>query len=284
MNSEYRQTDISKSGQADKLKFQHHLDMPYIKDSYKAAEKLSNKAAIITGGDSGIGRAVAVHFAREGADVSIVYHHSDNDASDTMKMIEAEGRKCLLFKGDISDERFCSAVTEQTYKTFNRLDILVNNAGSHKVVKDIADISQQQLEYTFAVNIFSFFYFTQAALRFMKEGSAIINTSSVTASVGSAHLLDYSASKGAIASFTRSLAINLAPRNIRVNAVSPGPIWTPIVIYSYNVDYIERYGKGTPLGRAGYPYEVAPAFVWLASEESSYITGQTIHVNGGIAV
>jgi NAD(P)-dependent dehydrogenase (short-subunit alcohol dehydrogenase family) len=279
-----KQTDISKSRQTEKKVFQKHLDKPYIRETYIGSNKLKDKVALITGGDSGIGRAVAVHYAREGADVAIVYLESDDDARDTQKMVEAEGRKCLLFKGDISKESFCVNAVKKTYAQLGKLNILVNNAGTHEDAPDVQSISQKQLTRTFSVNIFSFFYFTQAALELMQEGDTIINTASVTAYRGSGHLLDYSSTKGAIVTFTRSLAENLAEKKIRVNGVAPGPIWTPLVVYSFDKDKLKKFGKDTPLGRAGYPYEVAPAYVWLASEESSYITGQMIHVNGGDAI
>jgi NAD(P)-dependent dehydrogenase (short-subunit alcohol dehydrogenase family) len=281
MTDQSKQTDISDK---EKMKFQKHLDQPYIRHSYKGTGKLDGQCAIITGGDSGIGRAVALHYAREGADIAIVYLESDDDADETKKLVQDEGRACILFRGDISNESFCREVVGQTHQHFGRLDILVNNAGTHEDAPEVEAISKEQLLRTFSVNIFSFFYFTQAALEFMKEGSAIINTASVTAYRGSGHLLDYSSTKGAIVTFTRSLSQNLAERKIRVNGIAPGPIWTPLVIYSFEVDKLDKFGSDTPLGRAGYPYEVAPAYVWLASEESSYITGQMIHINGGDAI
>lgn len=278
MTNQSRQTDIS---QKDKKEFQKHLDQPYIKPGYKGSDKLKNKKALITGGDSGIGRAVAIHFAREGADVAIVYLESDDDAEETRKLVEAEGRKCLLFRGDVSNEGFCRKVTEQMIKEFGKIHILVNNAGTHEDAPDVEEISREQLIRTFSVNIFPFFYLSQAVLKQMEAGDVIINTASVTAYRGSGHLLDYASSKGAIVSFTRSLAKNMAVRQIRVNAVAPGPVWTPLVVYSFDKEHLEKFGKDTPLGRAGYPNELGPAYVFLASEESSYITGQTIHVNGG---
>ena len=281
MTVQSKQTNIAKSGEKDKVKFQSHLSKPYIRSSYKGTGKLKDKVALITGGDSGIGRAVAIHYAREGADVAIVYLESDDDARETARLVKEEGRDCQLFRGDISMEAFCRKVVYDTYQYYGRIDILVNNAGTHTESPDISAITQEQLVRTFSVNIFSFFYFTIAALEVMKNGSVIINTASVVAYRGSDHLVDYSASKGAIVTFTRSLAESLADREIRVNGVAPGPIWTPLVVYSFDVDHLEKFGQDTPMGRAGYPQEVAPAYVWLASEESSYITGQMIHVNGG---
>lgn len=272
------QTNIS---QSDKKEFQRHLDQPYIRTSYKGTGKLKDKVAIITGGDSGIGRAVALHYAREGADIAIVYLKSDDDAEETRNLVIEEGRQCLLFRGDISNKSFCDEVVEETYKHFGKINILVNNAGTHEDSPNVEEISQEQLVHTFSVNIFSFFYCVQAALKYLKPGDSIINTTSITAYRGSGHLLDYSSTKGAIVTFTRSLAQNLAEKNIRVNGVAPGPVWTPLVVYSFDKEQLEQFGKDTPLGRAGYPYELAPAYVWLASEESSYITGQVIHVNGG---
>lgn len=274
-------TDISKSGIKGKEKFQVHLDKPYIRENYVGTNKLKNKVAIITGGDSGIGRAVAIHYAREGADVSIVYHKSDEDANTTRKLVEDEGKECLIFKGDISDEKFSKKVVRETYKHYGKLDILVNNAGTHEDSPDIKKITKAQLVNTFSVNTFSFFYFTLEALEYMKKGSVVINTASVVAYRGSDHLLDYSASKGAVVTFTRSLAENLAKKQIRVNGVAPGPIWTPLVVYAFDVAHLNKFGKDTKMKRAGYPQEVAPAYVWLASEESSYMTGQMIHINGG---
>lgn len=268
----------------EKKEFQPHLDKPAIRENYKGTGKLKDKVAVITGGDSGIGRSVAVHYAREGANVAIVYLKSDDDAQATQKMVEKEGRKCLLFKGDISDEGFCKQVIAFTHKEMGGVDILVNNAGTHEDDKDVRNIETSQLIHTFEVNIFSFFYLVKAVLEIMPEGGAIINTASVTAYRGSEHLVDYAATKGAIVSFTRSLAKNLAEKNIRVNAVAPGPVWTPLVVYSFDAEQLEKFGKDTPLGRAGYPYEIAPAYVYLACEDSSYMTGQVLHINGGDVV
>lgn len=255
-----------------------------IRNDYKGSDKLKDKVALITGGDSGIGRSVAIHFAREGADISIVYHESDLDANQTKEMVEKEGRKCILFKGDIAIEEFSRSCVQQTVERFGKLDILVNNAGTHEEDKEFLDISTDQFKRTFEVNMFSFFYFTHEAVKFMKEGGSIINTASVVAYRGSEHLMDYSSTKGAVVSFTRAVAKNLASKNIRVNGVAPGPIWTPLVIETFDEDHLEKFGKSTPMKRAGKPSEVAPAYVYLASNDSSYVSGQMIHVNGGEVV
>ncbi|MGB8954646.1 MAG: SDR family oxidoreductase [Tumebacillaceae bacterium] len=253
----------------------------FLQDTYQAAGKLQGKVALITGGDSGIGRAVAVHFALEGADVTVVYLDEHSDAKETRQHIESTGRRCLLLPGDIGDESFCNTVIEQTVREFGRLDILVNNAAEQHPQTSIANITAQQLERTFRTNLFSFFYLTRAALPHLQSGSTIINTASITAYHGHKELVDYSATKGAIVTFTRSLALQLADQGIRVNGVAPGPIWTPLIPSTFTADQVAKFGANTPMKRAGQPYELAPAYVYLASADSSYMSGQILHVNGG---
>ena len=255
-----------------------------IRDNYRGSGKLEGKVALITGGDSGIGRAVAVHFAREGADVAIVYLDEEQDAQKTKQMVEAEGRKCLLLPGDIRNESFCKEAVEKTVREFGKLNILVNNAAEQHPKDDIQEITTEQLTSTFTTNIFSFFHFTQAALKHMQEGDCIINTTSVTSYEGSPQLLDYSSTKGAIVAFTRSLSKSLAEKNIRINAVAPGPIWTPLIPATFDEEKVASFGKNTPLGRPGQPCEVATCYVFLASEDASYMTGQVLHPNGGRVV
>jgi NAD(P)-dependent dehydrogenase (short-subunit alcohol dehydrogenase family) len=248
---------------------------------YKAAGKLKGKAAIVTGGDSGIGRATAIAFAKEGADVAIVYLDEHEDAAETKRLIEQEGVRCLAIAGDVGDEKFCREVIKKTVAAFGHLDILVNNAAEQHPQESIEDISSEQLERTFRTNIFSMFYLTKAAMPHLQAGASIVNTASVTAYRGNKQLLDYSSTKGAIVSFTRALSQSLAEKNIRVNAVAPGPIWTPLIPSTFDEDHVAKFGKHTPLGRAGQPDEVATCFVFLASNDSSYITGETLHPNGG---
>ena len=249
--------------------------------AYRGSGKLQDRVALITGGDSGIGRAVATLYAREGADVAIVYLNEHQDAEETRRIVEAEGRRCITIAGDVGDPAFCRRAVQETLQAFGRLDILVNNAAEQHPTDNLLDISVEQLERTFRTNIFAMFFMTQAALPHLYEGSAIINTTSVTAYRGSAHLLDYSSTKGAIAAFTRSLALNLAEKRIRVNAVAPGPIWTPLIPATFGEEKVESFGADTPMKRAGQPEEVAPGYVFLASADSTYFTGQVLHPNGG---
>jgi NAD(P)-dependent dehydrogenase (short-subunit alcohol dehydrogenase family) len=250
----------------------------------KGTNRLRDKTAIITGGDSGIGRAISVAYAKEGCKVVIVYNIADDDANETKKVVESYGGKALLIKGDIGDSSFCYDVVERALKEFNGIDILVNNAAEQHMQKSIEDITEEQLLRTFKTNIFSMFYLTKAALPHMKEGSVIINTSSITAFKGNQNLIDYSATKGAISAFTRSLSENLANRGIRVNQVAPGPIWTPLIVSTLDKNAIESFGKDTAMKRPGQPVELAEAYVYLASSDSSYMTGQTIHINGGSVI
>lgn len=255
---------------------------PKVQDSaHRGSGKLQGKIALITGGDSGIGRAAAIAFAREGADIAIVYLNEHKDAREAKDLVEKEGRKCLLIAGDVGDERFCKEAVERTVAEFGRLDIVVNNAAEQHPRKSIEEISAEQLERTFRTNIFAMFYMTKAALRHLKEGSAIVNTTSVTAYRGSPGLLDYSATKGAIVAFTRSLSGNLVDKKIRVNAVAPGPIWTPLIPSTFDEEKVKTFGSDVPMKRPGQPEEVASCFVFLASDDSSYMTGQTLHPNGG---
>lgn len=256
----------------------------YIKSTYKPAAKLLDKVALITGGDSGIGRAVSVHFAKEGADIAIVYLDEDIDAELTQKLVEAAGRRCLLIKGDVKNADFCKNAVEKTVKEYGKLNILVNNAGMQFPEKDVRNISEDQLNITFKTNIFAYFYFAEAAVEYMKAGDCIINTTSVTAYRSSPSLIDYSSTKGAITTFTRSLATNLTDRNIRVNAVAPGPVWTPLIVSTFDKEKIKKFGSETAMKRAGQPSELGPAYVFLASDDASFITGQVIHVNGGEVV
>ncbi len=252
-----------------------------IKPEYHGSGKLLDKAAVITGGDSGIGRAVAVYFAREGADVAIVYLDEHSDAEETKRMVEQEGRRCITISGDVGEEEVCRNAVRQTVDAFGRLDILVNNAAVQFEKSSIEEIGADQLLRTFKTNIFSHFFMTKAALKHLKPGGTIINTTSVTAYQGNDRLIDYSATKGAIVAFTRSLATSLAEKGIRVNGVAPGPIWTPLIPASFPESHVERFGGNVPMKRAGQPEEVAPCYVFLASTDSSYMTGQVLHPNGG---
>ncbi len=248
---------------------------------YTGSGKLKNKVALITGGDSGIGRAVSLVFAKEGANIVIVYFNEHEDARETKSLVEAQGRKCIIISGDLRQESFCKRIVKETISAFGHLDVLVNNAGVQFPQNSLEDITSEQLEDTFRTNIFPLFYVTKAALPYLKCGSTIINTASVTAYRGNKYLIDYSSTKGAIVSFTRSLAISLVSKGIRVNGVAPGPIWTPLQPASYPAEYITTFGLDTPMKRAGQPVELGPTYVYLASEDSSYVTGQILHVNGG---
>lgn len=253
-------------------------------ERYKAAGKLKGKAALITGGDSGIGRAVAIGFAKEGADVAVVYLEEREDAEATRDLVEKEGRTCLLIQGDIGDAGFCASAVEEAVQALGKLDILVNNAAEQHVQEDFTAISAEQLERTFRTNIFSMFHLTKAALKHMGEGARIINTTSVTAYKGKEELIDYASTKGAIVAFTRSLSQSLAKKGILVNAVAPGPIWTPLIPASFSAEQVAEFGANAPLGRPGQPDEVAPCFIFLASADASYMTGQVLHPNGGTIV
>ena len=251
---------------------------------HRGSGKLQGKVAIITGGDSGIGRAVAIAFAKEGADISVIYLEERKDANETKRLVEENGSKCLLIEGDVGQEEFCRKAVDQTMKNFGRLDVVVNNAAEQHPQDSIEKITEKQLERTFRTNIFSFFFMIKAAMKHLKKGAAIINTTSVTAYKGSAHLLDYSSTKGAITSFTRSLSQALADKSIRVNGVAPGPVWTPLIPSTFPAEEVETFGSDVSLCRPGQPEEIAPSYVFLASDDSSYITGQVLHPNGGTIV
>ena len=250
----------------------------------RASGKLEGKVALITGGDSGIGRAVAILYAKEGADVCISYLNEHSDAEETKRQVEQAGRKCLIIPGDIGEESHCQQLVERTISELGHLDVLVNNAAEQHPQESITDITEEQLTRTFRTNIFSMFFMTKAAMKHLKEGSAIINTCSVTAFKGSPELLDYSSTKGAIVAFTRSLSQSLVEKKIRVNSVAPGPIWTPLIPATFPEDKVAKFGKDVPMARPGQPDEVAPAYVFLASNDSSYMSGQTLHINGGEVV
>jgi NAD(P)-dependent dehydrogenase (short-subunit alcohol dehydrogenase family) len=254
-------------------------------ENWKPAGKLTGRVAIVTGGDSGIGRAVAIGFAKEGADVAILYLDEQEDARDTKRRIEAEGRRCLAIAGDVGDPRFCQDAVKQVVERFGKLDLLVNNAAEQHTCEDFAEIPVEQVERTFRTNILGYMWMTKAALPHLAEGAAIINTTSVTAYKGSPQLIDYSATKGAIVAFTRSLSMALEQKKIRVNAVAPGPIWTPLIPASFEADKTAKHGQSAPMERAGQPDEVAPSYIFLASNaDSGYISGQVLHPNGGTVV
>ncbi|WP_339716723.1 SDR family oxidoreductase [uncultured Sneathiella sp.] len=251
---------------------------------YKAAGKLEGRIALISGGDSGIGRAISIGFAKEGADIAFIYLDEEDDAAETVRHINAEGRKALAIKGDIADRQFCINAVKCTIKTLGGLNILVNNAAEQHVQERLEDISEEQLRRTFDTNFFGLFFLTQAALPHLKEKDCIINTASIVAYRGKDVLMDYAATKGAIVGLARSLASNLTERNIRVNAVAPGPIWTPLIPASFDAEQVTEFGESSPMGRAGQPDEVAPSYIFLASDDASYITGQVIHPNGGTVI
>ncbi|CDQ20973.1 NAD(P)-dependent dehydrogenase, short-chain alcohol dehydrogenase family [Halobacillus karajensis] len=266
--------------------FEHQMNpLPeYLDENYKGSEKLKGKTAIITGGDSGIGRSVSLYFAKEGADIAILYLDEQKDAEMTKQLVEAEGQTCKLYNGDIGGAEYCEKTVEQIKKDFGRIDILVNNAAMQYPQDDLTAITNQQLEKTFRVNFFSYVYMAKAVLPHLPKGGSIINTSSVTAYQGNEQLIDYSSTKGAITSFTRSLAKSLVKKGIRVNGVAPGPIWTPLIPASFDKKKVAEFGSTNPMGRPGQPRELAPAYVYLAGNDSSYVTGQMIHINGGVPV
>jgi NAD(P)-dependent dehydrogenase (short-subunit alcohol dehydrogenase family) len=252
---------------------------------YPGSDRLKGKVALITGADSGIGRAVAALYAREGADVAIVYLSEDDDAQETVRIVEQEGRRAIAIAGDIGEKAFCSTAVSRTIEQFGKIDILVNNAGEQHPDKDISDITEEQLRRTFQTNIFGMFFMTQAARPHLKSGAAIVNCTSITSYQGSSELLDYSSTKGAITSFTRALSENLVEKGIRVNAVAPGPIWTPLnPMGGASPEKLKHFGESTPMKRPGQPNEVAPSFLFLACDDSSYMSGQVLHPNGGTVV
>ena len=264
------------------LEYEMHPRPVYIRDNYEGADKLFGKIALITGGDSGIGRAVSVHFAREGADLAIIYHpREERDAQETKQLIEAEGRRCLLLPGDLRNASFITDAVEQVISEYHHINILVNNAANHVEQQELTGITDEQLKATFELNILAMFRLTKAVLPHMAAYDCIINTTSVVSYRGSKNLIDYAATKGAVTVFTRSLSQQLVDRNIRVNGVAPGPIWTPLIVATKTLEEVEKFGQDTALGRAGQPAELAPAYVFLASDDASYFTGQVIHVNGG---
>jgi NAD(P)-dependent dehydrogenase (short-subunit alcohol dehydrogenase family) len=275
-----RQHQNIKPGRESKMTPKPEAETPH----HIGTGKLADKVAIITGGDSGIGRAVAIAFAKEGAKVVVSYLNEHEDAKETKDLVEKEGGECLLIPGDIGKEAFCEKIVKKTLDEFDRVDIVVNNAAEQHPTEDFLKITEKQLERTFRTNIFSFFFLTKAALPHLKKGSAIINTTSVTAYRGSEHLIDYASTKSAIVGFTRSLAKNLAEKEIRVNGVAPGPIWTPLIPSTFSKKKVAEFGQKVPLQRVGEPSEVAPCYVFLASEDSSYMTGQVLHPNGGEVV
>ena len=291
MNIQHRPDKTAEKAKKTKQPPQHQDHQPGVESEmrpqpdyrpkYPGVGKLKDKVAIITGGDSGIGRAVAVAMAREGALIAILYLEETADAKETSRLIEAEGSRALLFKGDVGEEMFCWESVERVHEEFGRIDILVNNAAEQHEVDDPMELSSEQLERTFRTNVFSFFHMTRACLQYMQTGASIINTTSITAYQGHKTLIDYAATKGAIVALTRSLSQALTDRGIRVNGVAPGPIWTPLIPASFSAEKVARHGESVPMERAGQPNEVAPCYVFLASDDASYISGQVLHPNGG---
>ncbi|CAK7073115.1 SDR family oxidoreductase [Tissierella carlieri] len=290
-NKEMKDSDMYKAGEIKGQtqekpgrEFKMEPEPIYDNKTHMGYGRLKDKVAIITGGDSGIGRAVAVAYAKEGANLVIVYNIADKDANDTKSIIESYNGKVLLIKGDIGNSKFAEKIIDRTIKEYGKLDILINNAAEQHPQQGIQYITDEQLESTFKTNIFGMFYLTRAAIPYLSEGSSIINTSSITAYRGDSTLIDYSSSKGAVTSFTRSLALNLAEKKIRVNQIAPGPIWTPLIPSTFDKASVEIFGENTPLKRPGQPVELAEAYVFLASDGATYISGQTIHINGGEVV
>lgn len=282
--SDYKKASEKVSGQTQHPPgHEHEMDPKpvYIRDNYKGSGKLTGKVALITGGDSGIGRSIAVHYAREGADVAIVYLQEDKDAEDTKKLVENEGRKCLLLRGDLKDRNFCESAVEKTVQHFGKINVLVNHAGEQHPSSGFEDLDLDLMEQTFRTNIFAMYYITKPCMKYLKEGDCIITTTSVTAYEGSPRFIDYAATNGAIASFTRSLAKNVADKKIRVNGVAPGPIWTPLIPSTFEKEEVEKFGRNVPMERPGQPCEVATSYVFLASEDASYMTGEVLHPDGG---
>lgn len=282
---EFKEREIPEQDQSQPGKESEMYPEPeIIRDDYEGSHKLEGKIALITGGDSGIGRAIAVHFAREGAKVAIVYLEESEDALATKEMVKNEGAECLIIQGDIGQRDFCEQCIQKVIDEFGGLNILVNNAAEQHVQQGIDELDLDKTERTFQTNVISMFYLTHLAAKYLKEGDSIINTTSVVAYQGRKYLIDYGATKGAIVGFTRSLNEDLAPKGIRVNAVAPGPIWTPLIPATFDEEHVSQFGKSTTLGRPGQPSEIAPAYVFLASKDASYMSGQVMHVNGGEAV
>lgn len=284
--AQYQQNARTAQHQDTKPGHQQEMNPKPIVDDpdYRPAKKLQGKVALITGGDSGIGQAVAVLYAKEGADVSIVYLNEHEDAQETKRLVELYGRRCELIPGDVTSEAFCQQAVDKTVQVFGRFDILVNNAAEHWECHDLLEMDMAKMERVFQTNVFAYIYLAKAALKYLGEGGSIINTASVVAYKGSEHLVDYSATKGAVVTFTRSLSQQLAKKKIRVNGIAPGPIWTPLIPSSFSPDDVKMFGDDVPLGRAGQPAEVATGYVYLASSDSSYMTGQVMHINGGTVV